>query len=54
MLIGKAQDCVLSTDYPFWKLPKDIDSKVKTRSMLKKKIASVKYILNYENARKNN
>ena len=37
MLIGKEQDCVLSTDCPFWKLPKDIDSKVEMRSMLKKK-----------------
>ena len=49
MLIGKGQDCVLSTDYPFWKLPKDIESKVETRSMLKrKKLTSLKYILDYE------
>ena len=53
MLIGKGQDCELSTDYPFWKLPKDIDSKVETRSMLKrKKLASLKCILDYENSRK--
>ena len=53
MLIGKRQDCVLSTIYPFWKLPKDIESKVEIRSMLKrKKLASLKYILDYENARK--
>ena len=37
MLIGKGQDCVLSNDNPFWKLPKDIESKVETRSMLKRK-----------------
>ena len=49
MLIGKGQDCVLSTDYLFWKLPKDIESKVETRSMLKrKKLPSLKYILDYE------
>ena len=54
MLIGKRQDCVLSTDYPFWKLPEDIDSKVETRSMVKsKKLTSLKYILDYENRRKN-
>ena len=53
MLIGKGQDCVLSTNYPFWILPKDIDSKVQTRSMLKrKKLASLKYIIDYENSRK--
>ena len=53
MFIGKGQDCVLSTNYPFWKLPKDIESKVETRSMLKrKKLASLKYILDYENSRK--
>ena len=53
MLIGKGQDCVLSTNYPFWKIPEDIDSKVETRSMLKrKKLASLKYILDYENSRK--
>ena len=53
MLIGKGQDCALSTNYPFWKLLKDIDSKVETRSMLKrKKLASLKYILDYENSRK--
>ena len=55
MLIGKGQDCLLSTDYPFWKLLKDIDSKVKKRSMLKrKKLVSLKYILYYENSRKKN
>ena len=37
MLTGKGQDCVLCTDYPFWKLPKDINSKVETRSILKSK-----------------
>ena len=37
MLIGKGQDCVISTDYLLWKLPKDIESKVETRSMLKRK-----------------
>ena len=53
MVIGKGQDCVLSTNYPFWKLPKDIDSKVQTRSMFKrKKLASLKYILDYENSKK--
>ena len=53
MLIGKGQDCVLSTDCPFWKLPKDIESKVETRSMLKrKKLASLKYILDYEKLKK--
>ena len=53
MFIGKGQDCVLSTNYPFWKLPKDIESKVETRSMLKrKKLASLKYIPDYENSRK--
>ena len=53
MLIGKGQGFVLSTNYPFWKLPKDIESKVETRSMLKrKKLASLKYILDYENTRK--
>ena len=53
MLIGKGQDCVLSTDYRFWKLREDIESKVETRSMLKrKKLASLKYILDYENLKK--
>ena len=53
MLIGKGQDCVISTDYPFRKLPKDTESKVETRSMLKrKKTAALKYILDYENSRK--
>ena len=53
MLIGKGQDYVLSTNYPFWKLPEDIDSKVETRSMLKrKKLASLKYILDDGNSRK--
>ena len=53
MLIEKGQDCVLATNYPFGKLPKDIESKVETRSMLKrKKLASLKYILDYENTRK--
>ena len=53
MLIGKGQDCVLSTNHPFWKLRKDIESKVETRSMLKrKKLALLKYILDYENTRK--
>ena len=53
MLIGKGQNCVLSTDYPFWKLPKDIESKVETRSILKrKKLALLKDILDYENTRK--
>ena len=37
MLIGKGQSCVLSTNSPFWKLPKDIESKVETRSVLKRK-----------------
>ena len=37
MLIGKRKDCVLSTDYPFWKLPEDTDSRVETRSMFKEK-----------------
>ena len=54
MLIGKGQDCVLSTDYPFWKLSKDTESRVETRSMLKrKKFASIKYIVDYENSRDN-
>ena len=54
MLIMKRQDCVFSTNYPFWKLPKDVDSKVETRSMLKrKKLALLKCILDYENLRKN-
>ena len=53
ILIGKGQDCVLSTDYPFWKLPQDTESKIETRSMLKrKKIASLKYIRDYENSKK--
>ena len=53
MLIGKGQDCVLSTNYPFWRLPKDTDSKVKTRSILKrKKTASIKYIIDYETLKK--
>ena len=53
MLIGKGQDCVLSTDYPSWKLPKAIDSKVEAKSMLKrKKLASLKYIVDDENSRK--
>ena len=53
MLIGKGQYRVLSTDYPFWKLPKDIESKVETRSMLKRKrLASLKYILDYEKLKK--
>ena len=53
MLIGKGEDCVLSTNYPFWKLPKDIESKVETRSMLKrKKLVSLKYKLDYENSKK--
>ena len=53
MLIGKRQDCVISTDYLFWKLPKDTNSKVEARSMLKrKKFASIKYITHYENSRK--
>ena len=53
MLIGKGQDCVLSTDYPFWKLPKDVESKVESRSMPKrKKLASLKYILEYEKLKK--
>ena len=53
MLIGKGQDCVLSIDYPFWKLPEDTESKVETRSMLeRKKLASLKYILDYENSKK--
>ena len=51
MLIGKGQDCVLSTDYPFSKLSKDTESRVETRSMLKrKKFASIKYIVDYENS----
>ena len=55
MLIGKGQDCVLSADYPFWKLPKDVDSKVEARSMVKrKKLALLKYILDYENSKKKN
>ena len=55
MLIGKGQDCVLSTDYPFWKLPEDIESKIETRSMLKrKKIASLKYIRDYKKTQKKN
>ena len=53
MFTVKGQDCVLSTNYPFWKLPKDIESRVETRSVLKrKKLASLKYILDYENSRK--
>ena len=49
MLIRKGQDCVLSTNYPFCKLPEDIESKIETRLMLKrKKIASLKYILDYK------
>ena len=53
MLIGKGQDSVLSTNYPFWKIAKNIESKVETRSMLKrKKLTSLKYILDYENSRK--
>ena len=53
MLTGKGKDCVLSTNYHFWKLPEDIESKIETRSMLKrKKIASLKYILDYENTKK--
>ena len=43
MLIGKGQDCVLSTNYPFWKIAKDIEPKVETRSI---------YVLDYENSRK--
>ena len=51
MLIGKGQDCMLSTDYPLWKLPKDIDLRVEMRSMLKrKKLVSIKYIDNYKNS----
>ena len=50
MLIGKGQDCMLSTDYPVWKFPNDTDSRLETRSMLKlKKLVSIKYIDNYEN-----
>ena len=53
MLIGKGQDCVLATIYPFWKLPEDTESKIETRSMLKrKKIARLKYIRDYENSKK--
>ena len=53
MLIGKGQDCVLSTNYLFWKLPEEVESKIETRSMLKrKKLASLKYILDYENSKK--
>ena len=53
MLIGKGQDCVLSTNYLFWKLLKDIHSKIERRSMLKrKKLALLKYILDYKNSRK--
>ena len=35
MLVGKGQDSVLSN--PFWKLPKEIDSKVETSQCLKEK-----------------
>ena len=37
MLTGKGQDCVLSANYPFWKLSEDVESKIETRSMLKRK-----------------
>ena len=48
-LIGKGQDCVLSTGYSFWKLPEDIESEIETRLMLKrKKIASC---INLNNAK---
>ena len=54
ILIGKRQDCVLATNYPFWKLAEDTDSKVETRSMLKRKnIASIKYIIDYESSKDN-
>ena len=53
MLIRKGQDCVLSTNYLFWKLPEEVESKIETRSMLiRKKLASLKYILDYENSKK--
>ena len=53
MLIGKGQDCLLSTNYPFWKLPEDVESKIETRSMLKrKKLVPLKHILDYENSKK--
>ena len=54
MLTRKGQDCVLSTNHPFWKLAEDTDSKVETRSILKrKKFASIKYIIDYENSKDN-
>ena len=51
MLINKNARCMYATDDPFWKEPKDVDFKVKTKSQKNKmarptKEAVLKYLTN--------
>ena len=46
--IGWGEHCLTPTDYPFCKLPQDVESKVKIMTgEISKKITSKQYIKNY-------
>ena len=46
MLINKNARCIYVTDDPFWKEPKDVDFKIKTRSQKNKMARPTKYLTN--------